>query len=409
MDGRDGSGQECGHGQRAKVLACDVEREPRTRESGAGVTVEAMWIVIRLILAVIGFCVRQWWRGRPRRASGEHKGTPYYVKKHKEKKKTIAVSLGMPLRSPTWISMHGESRLDRFFKRIGVANEIETGDAVFDGRVYVTCDHPAVATALAGEPPLRAAIHAAFDLRGERVRYDGSMVWIERLPGGVVTAERLDALAALRAASEPLAKEPKRWFADRFLWKALLIEGMVWASFGYAIGAVVEYYTHREDFHVWPGQVLRTGLVAAAVTFVALLAVIALWMRGSSRGHRIIIESAIVLVVGLPLASIQVVGDTNRALDDAAPALVTRIVDHCEVREHRGRRGRRWYSYHVWIERVAEHTAGPSLPAEIEVTQSICNRTNTGDAIELEIGPGRWSIPWYRRIRVGGEVWTAPS
>jgi hypothetical protein len=353
--------------------------------------------------------VRRWWRGRPRKASGEHKHVPYYVKTYKNKKETTAVSLGMPLHSPTWISMHRESRLDRFFKRIGVANEIETGDPAFDDRVYVTCDHPAVATVLAGSPALRAAILAALALHGERVRYDGATVWIERFPGGLVTSARLDALATLWAASEPLSEEPRRWFADRFLWKALLIEGLVWASLGYAIGALVGYYAHREDFHVWPSQVITTGLVAAAVTFVALLAVIALWMRGSSRGHRIIVESAIVLVLGLPVTGIQVVGDSNRALDDAPPTLVTRTIDHCEVREHRGRRGRRWYSHHVWISPVAEHTAGPSLPAEIEVTRSICDRAKAGDAIELQIGPGRWSIPWYRRIRVDGEVWTAPA
>jgi hypothetical protein len=132
-------------------------------------------------------------------------------------------------------------------------------------------------------------------------------------------------------------------------------------------------------------------------------------MRGSSRGHRIIVESAIVLVLGLPVAGIQVVGDSNRALDDAPPALVTRTIGYCEVREHRGRRGRRWYSYHVWLAPAVEHPAGPSLPAEIEVTRSICNRAAAGDAIELEIGPGRWSIPWYRSIRVGGEAWTAPT
>jgi hypothetical protein len=368
-----------------------------------------MWIVIRLVLAAIGFCVRQWWR-RPRAVGGKYEDIPYYVKTYKDKDKDKeAISLGMPLQSPTWISMHGETRLDRFFKRIGVANEIETGDPAFDDHVYVTCDHPAVATVLSGSPALRAAILAVFDLRVERVRYDGRTVWIERFPGVLVTPQRLHALETLRAASGALAEEPKRWFADRFLWKALLIEGMVWASFGYAVGALVEYYAHREDFHVRPSQVMTTGLAAAVVMFVALLVVIAMWMRGSSRGHRVIVESAIVLVLGLPVAGIQVVGDSNRALDDAPPMLVTHTIDHCEVREHRGRRNRRWYSYHVWIASVVEHTAGPSLPAEIEVTRSICNRAKAGDAIEFEIGPGRWNIPWYRRIRVDGEVWTAPG
>jgi hypothetical protein len=367
-----------------------------------------MWIVIRLVLAAIGFCVRQWRRRRRLKPHTDYNGVPYYLVLHTHKKKITAFSLGMPLRSPSWITMHGESRLDRFFKRIGVANEIETGDPAFDDRVYVTSDHPAVATVLAGSPALRAAIQAALDQDASRVRYDGTTVWLDRFHVRRSHASRLGVLAAVHAASAPLADEPKRWFADRFLWKALLIEGVVWASFGYAIGALIEYIAYREDVYVRPSQVVTTGLAAAGVLFVALLAVIALWMRGSSRGHRIIVESAIVLVLGLPITGIQAVGDSNRALDDAPPVLVTRIIERCEVREHRTRRGRRWNSYHLWFAPAGERAASPSLPAELEVTRTLCDHAQAGGTVELEIGPGRWDIPWYRRIRIGGEVWTAP-
>lgn len=366
-----------------------------------------MWIVIRLVLAAIGFCVRQWRRRRRRKPHSERNGVPYYLVHHRLRKKTLAVSVGMPLRSPSWITMHGQSRLDRFFKRIGVANEIETGDPAFDDRVYVTSDHPAVATLLAGSPELRAAIQSALELSPSRVHYDGTAVWLERLPRATRHNKMLDAIAAVHAASAPLAAEPKRWFADRFVWKALLIEGVAWASLGYAIGAALEYTVHREDFYIRPGQVVTTGLATAGALFVALLVVIALWMRGSSRGHRIIVESAIVLILGLPITSIQVVGDTNRALDDMPPVLVTRTIERCEVREHRDRRGRRSYSYHLWLGPAGERTAGPSLPSEIDVTRALCDHAKPGGTVEIELGLGRWDIPWYRRIRVGGEVWTA--
>ena len=369
-----------------------------------------MWIVIRVTLAVIGFVVRLLTRRRRPRGGGVHEGEPYFLREHRSgsKKPPSAVSIGMPLASPTWIRFHAESRIDRFCKRIGIANELATGDAAFDDHVYVTCDHPAVAAQLAASAELRAAIRAALELGARAVVYDGTAVWIERIPSTLVRELDREVLAALHRASTPLTEVPRKWFADRFLWKALLVEGLVWSVFAYGVGAIAQLVVQQEDVYLRPLGVIGAGLVTAAAAFLTLLVVIALWLRGSSRGHRLIVEGAVVLALGLPVASIQVVGDTNRGLDDAPPTVVYRTATECEVREHRGRRGRKSYSYHLHLAAPPEAAVerGPRPPYHIRITAALCRATYAGASVELAIKPGRWGLPWYQHIVVGTERWT---
>ncbi len=366
-----------------------------------------MWIAIRLVLALVGFLIRRIRRGPAGKVNGHFEGLPYFADVDRSKRGITGFTLSTARRSPTWVRLHAESALDRWFKRIGVANESQTGDESFDDEVYVASDHPHVATILRETPELRAAIRDAFVRGYRRVQFDGHSVSIERRSSEPPGDNDLRVLARIHAASAAFEDEMPSRFADPFLWRALAVEGLIWSLFGYAVGGLLEFMIDREDLHLHGGEVVKLGLLVAAAAYVLLGAVIVLWMRGSSRGHRVIVESAVVLLLGLPVASIQAVADTNRALDDAPAVTITRVVERCEVREHRGRRGRRSYSYHLRLEAAREpgHT---ELPDEIEVTSALCRASSEGASIEFTVGPGRWGLAWYRRIRVGDEVWTAP-
>ena len=60
-----------------------------------------MWLLIRLVLAVIGFAVRQWRRRSPPAVHGHHLGEGYYLQEHRDKKRVTAVTIGMAAPSPT--------------------------------------------------------------------------------------------------------------------------------------------------------------------------------------------------------------------------------------------------------------------------------------------------------------------
>jgi hypothetical protein len=215
---------------------------------------------------------------------------------------------------------------------------------------------------------------------------------------------------ALHAANGPFAR-PKRWAADRFLWRVFIVDLLAWMTLGYSAGASIEYVANREDFHVWPSQVAWAGLGVTIGTLVPLIGIIAIRMRGSSAVHRSrLFMSLSILVLALPITAMHAVSDSNRTLDHAAPMTIVRTVEHCEAREHPGRksRDRPDHTYHVWLAPMPEHPTGPSLPIEVIVTREICDELLPGDDLEFAISPGRWGIPWYRWMRAGNETWTAP-
>ena len=301
--------------------------------------------------------------------------------------------------------MHAESAVDRMYKRLGINNELQTGDRRFDDRVYVMCDHPHVHTILRESQRLRNAVLAAFDAGFRWIRFDGVAVRMYRDATTAPSKRDLAVLKAVWAAASAFEQTLPSRLADPFLWKALVIEGAIWGLAGYAIGAVIELSSTVDDLvkwtHVWPRDVVAAGCVVAIVTFVVLVAVIALWMRGSSRGHRVIVESVVVLALVLPFAAIQLVSDSNRALDDSPSLFVQDTVRRCEVRPHRGRGKNISHTYHLRLDRP--RSAKPRLPAEIEVSKPLC--AADGERIDLEIGPGRWGMPWYREIRIGAISW----
>ncbi|MEJ7600340.1 MAG: hypothetical protein WKG01_20690 [Kofleriaceae bacterium] len=363
-----------------------------------------MWIVIRLILAAIGFAIRRLRRASPFSEAGRFEGAPYSEQLHKAKNAVRGFTIGMQRASPTWVRLHAESAIDRICKWLGISNELQTGDTRFDTMVYVTCDHPHVHALLRDSLPLRAAILAAFDDNYQWIRFDGQSVQMRRNATTEPKRRDLALLKAVADASEGLEADPPPRLADPFLWKALVVEGVIWSLLGYAIGAFIESRVHTEDYHLWHGQVVKAGMIVAVAAFAILLGIIALWMRGSSRGHRVIVESAIVLVLGLPISAIQLVGDTNRALDGEPAIPAVRKLETCEQRKHHKKHGY-YYTYHLWLASTPE-LEGPRLPRVIEVPERMCGRDQA--TVRFEIGPGRWGIPWYRTIEIDGVVWTNP-
>ena len=103
----------------------------------------------------------------------------------------------------------------------------------------------------------------------------------------------------------------------------------------------------------------------------------------------------------------QVVADTNSALDPGPVQVESRIVDQCEVREFRTKRGGTSHTYVVRMEGalLAQGSGEPVLG----VSRAMCDAAVSGSTITVEVMPGRWGIPWYRRIRAGDVEWRSPA
>jgi hypothetical protein len=357
-----------------------------------------MWIALRLVLAIVGLVIRLRHRRSQPKPEGTRDDTPYFVTMKKLAGQTVGFAIGMPLKSPAWIRLHRGTWANHLAKRLRVSSEVHTGDPKFDDDVYITCDHPAAPPFVAERADLRAAVIAALEAGYKRVQFDGSAVWMDRTSTAGPSETDLAMLAAIHRAAKPLEAGLPHRFADNFIWHALVLEILVWTILGYALAAFLRFYIRFVDIHVFRTAIALRAIPVALVLLALILFLVYRWMRGTPRGQLLIVESVAVLLVGLPIASIQVVADTNRALDSSTPTVVTRTFDHCESREHRRERAT-WYSHHVWLR---DPNGEPALPDNIRVPAAVCAAGQPGDSIEITLGAGRWGVPYYRKIQIRG-------
>jgi len=357
-----------------------------------------MWIALRLVLAIVGFSIRFRRRRSQPTPEGTRGNTPYFVTMKKQGRQTVGFAIGMPIKSPAWIRLHRGTWANHLAKRLRVSSEVHTGDPKFDDDVYITCDHPAAPPFFAQRADLRAAVIAALEVGYKRVEFDGSAVWMDRTSTAGPSEADLAMLEAIHTAAKPLEAGLPRRFADNFIWHALVLETLVWTILGYAVAAFLRFYIRFVDIHVFRTAIALRAIPVALVLLALILFLVYRWMRGTPRGQLLIVESVAVLLVGLPIASMQFVADTNRALDSSKPAVVTRAFDHCESRVHRRERTT-WYSHHVWLR---DSHGEPALPDNIRVPADVCAAGRPGDLIEITLGAGRWGVPYYRKIEIHG-------
>jgi hypothetical protein len=352
-----------------------------------------MWIVVRLFLAITAYLMRTRLSARRIEPTDQLEGVPYFVDLTVQKEKVRRFRIGTPLAAP-WFKLTRESDVDRFFKAIGMAQEAESGDPDFDRLIYVAGDHPAVHDLLRRSGPARAVIQEAFAAGFTRISSNGACLTLEHPEGRGPTTDEKKLLVRLRAAMGGLEGSSTHPFADGFVWKAVAVEAAVWSILGYAVGSVIDLFINREDYHLHTGPLLLRGFGAALLLFVSLVGTIGLFLRGSSRGHRILVECAIVLTLGLPVAGVQLVSDLNRGLDGPSEVVFTR-----EIRDVEKRRHRRSTSYYLHL---APQLAGDptGLPTRIEVERSVYERARAGAVAALHVAPGWLGLPWYRRIEI---------
>jgi hypothetical protein len=141
-----------------------------------------------------------------------------------------------------------------------------------------------------------------------------------------------------------------------------------------------------------------------AVLALLLMLYIYLFLRKSSRGHRIILESALFLLLLFPTAGFQLASDYNIHFDHHKPYFIkAKVVNHYEVekRRRRGiysrRRGRP--SYYIELAFISR-LPNIELPKKIKVRKSFYDRTQIDSTIGIFVGPGRLGHPWIKSIDI---------
>ena len=354
-----------------------------------------MWVVVRLIVAILVGVTKYFWRWK---SSGEARRTDeinWRYKQSKSKNRVVSTSFGVPCKSPIFFRLSREGRLDRFFKQIGFSYEFETGDPVLDAMVYISCDHLALEPILQGDDAARAAILELFTQGAQDVASDGEHLWV-KFPGAhPPTPAKAIKLATVRAALDSVPAGELALLGDGFFWRALLVEAIAWSIALYAVPSLFEVTTRQFPQYLSWTPIVTAGLVAAIPIFALLFGLAWRILRGSSRAHRVLTESAVLLLIGVPLSSIQMVSDLNIHLD-RSPAFVVERQLEGKYTTTRRRKGTTTTYYHLRI--------GPgrpdslSVPAEIEVGWALYNRFPDRGRIAFVLRPGALKIPWVEDI-----------
>lgn len=369
-----------------------------------GDTLKLMWVLLRLAIAAAAFFIRysriHW--GRP---DGTLNGVPFYRSQSRTRSGTpTSYRVRIPVDQGFLFSFHYESSTDRFFKSLGLANEVQTGDSRFDSKIYVTCDHTGLRELLRSHEGIRTAVLKILEGKADpKLRCDGRFLSIEGQGAPShsvqqVAQELLHFQGTLSQASQEIRWAP--FWKDAFFYKALFVESLIWAIAAYGLTALFASLSGLENRVASYGRLISLSLTGGLIATGAGLFLLQLWFRGSSRGHRILVESAVMLAFGLPLSAYQATEDLNRELDTSPGVEETRTILDTRERRHRRRRGRTYYSYHLYL---GADTTGHSLipePRWIQVPQSMYSQVRSQQIKEIHLVMGRgWlGVPWFKSM-----------
>lgn len=362
-----------------------------------------MWIILKLTLSFFALLFRFWGRFSDLvdKESKNFNGVNYFLKfDTEEKNKTQVITatyFGFEVDSKVIFDITEESRWDIFFKTIGFSEEFQTGDQLFDKHFYISSDNAAVKRFLRSEEIIRAEIMNLFTEGCVKIYSSRSIIWF-KFSGNKSRKEEVISLCNnLQEKFSEALKRLKHLKSDPFEFKTLLIEGIIYSLAIYSITGFSEFYFYEGDVHLTPFQVVRMGIFVGVLAALFLLLLIYLFMKGSSRSHRIIIESAMVLGISLPAGGFIVVSDINKNLDKSEAHIVQAKVENVYMTEHRSRKSRTTYTYHMNISTQNE-PVGIHIPTTIKISEDLYSQLSAGRVIIMRVKEGYLHYPWIEDI-----------
>jgi len=397
-----------------------------------------MILLIQLVLfaAVLGL---RWWR-----LTGHHLApvkdaalAPMIEETRRSKSKVVARSVGLELPGAYPLLVVRERWYHGLLKAVGLAGEVEVGDAALDAKWFVVAGRPDHLRWALHSAPLRASLGRLLALPIKAVRSSRTRAWLEleaedfgKEPGALkayvdLLAEVQRALAAVRASGEdPSAvrrREPWPWVAAH---TALLVIGLA----GLAVPFLDREVLVADPAGLWTRSALIGSMVAAA-WFLALR------LRFSGTGWLTWLTADFLFVglAGLFLCTAQVARAANLGLDEAParPAACTVLSKGCWLECWRGSgKSKKTRTHPLAIEACGPERRQATIrdwqardglcldgarfqlatvfrswregePAlQVWMAAGAWDATAVGDAVVVPVHPGALGVEWYEPGRV---------
>lgn len=296
-----------------------------------------------------------------------------------------------------------EAAKDRFFKQLGVACEIQTGEPSFDSSFYFECDLPKFLKAYFADSAKRASVAEIFSLGFNKIELTGKTLAVTKEPFAMIerplalwkkplvldSSLVLNVIGKIKTLSEnlppnsieqPIENTPEKEI-KRVLFFCICL-GILLA------GLLLTLVTHSVytpfDFRAMAGA----SLLLSVPSIFLFLALGLLWFKGRSTSHKGSgFRSAITFtVIGFPLFCFGILGSLNGFLDTAETVVRKELVVEKHYRSGKG--GKKYY---VKVASWRENRFWES----IRVGNSYYNATVPGKTvIILHTKPGKFKYEW---------------
>ncbi len=165
----------------------------------------------------------------------------------------------------------------------------------------------------------------------------------------------------------------------------------------YAWTGFFEWYFFREDLHLYPIPIINSGLAVGILLTVSFVALVIVALRGSSRAHRVMIESAVVLVLSTPIGGLSLVRDVNIGLDKSVPWEIRAKVLGTYEQEYKDHKDRRNYAYYLEVN-APRNSTEIYLPNRIRISGLKYAELSNARFVTITIGKGFLNYSWYKKI-----------
>jgi hypothetical protein len=315
--------------------------------------------------------------------------TCVYRAAHRHGPESFTVTLPVRIRSE--FTVRKEKRSDRFFKKIGLASELSTGDAIFDRNYYIETYHDKFAAMYFRDASKRSTVEALFALRPEvstvALKEGAVVITITPCPPESLSVEQISSLVTLGAeigqTSEVVMEERENRgkMVDNFLIGFTVVLALV--GFSALCAGMIIYET--DDMSL-AGHGVLWGCGAFGVFLVAAF----LAIRGRSSSPRVFTIVFFSGLFGFPSMGGAVPLIVN-GWCDSSPA-VEYILPVTGTSKTTGKSTT--YYVHTVHWRIGEEVT------QISVHGDTYRRIREGDLVHVYVKPGALGYEWIESVAI---------
>ncbi|MDH5737656.1 MAG: hypothetical protein OEZ23_05065 [Gammaproteobacteria bacterium] len=363
-----------------------------------------MWFLIGLCFVVVASAciayvgVTHIWKGIP----GEVDGLAYIYNIREGKLGLQGFFLGVEATTGYDYAFKRETGFDRFFKKMGLSKEFQSGDEDFDNLIYVLSDNKQLHRQIVHNAEIREAIQNLFKLESQynfklkEVRHRAGRLWIKIAGLSEFRKEDIPKVAStavpvLKTVSESLIQSQSRslrW-KDPFIIRSVLLLSLSAGLLANGLIHLVRVFWIDIPFTMDQIPLFVDALSLTAVIVVMFLIAVLLLLGRSSRAHIVLLEVLLIGGIGAFATSLVELRDLNIEWDNSPGQEFDLVLENKKI--HRRRRAT---SYNLYVTGWLDSERREKITVSSEFYDSL----KIGDRLRLVQREGYLGYRWVEAL-----------